>query len=170
MLESQAGEVISRIRKTFEARKSDVWVTRTERDVLRKFLFIMKYRGSTAHRRYFHKDAADYIEDDRKSFLDYMKAKGFKSPTDVWFDNLKAILDLKMDAGLLWMEKLKKRMYPPDADWFINNTQSFYMSICTPETADDEFILTQNAYSMHEGPVSRSMNLQTGEMNTGVYT
>lgn len=88
-----------------------------------------------------------------------MREKEFKRPLDVWFDNLKAILDLKMDAKMEWMEKLRKRMYPLDAEWFINNTQQFNMVICTPKTADDECILTQNTYSMHEGPVSQSVDL-----------
>jgi hypothetical protein len=60
VLESQAGEIIGTIRKAFEAEKDDVWMTRTQRDTLRKFLFIMKYRGSRFHRRYFHENAEDY--------------------------------------------------------------------------------------------------------------
>ena len=49
-LESRVGIVIAKIRRTFEAGDKDVWITRSERDVLRNFLFIMKYRGSSAHK------------------------------------------------------------------------------------------------------------------------
>ena len=44
-LESHAAGVINRSNKTFEAGEREVWITRLDRDILRKFLFIMKYRG-----------------------------------------------------------------------------------------------------------------------------
>ena len=51
-LESRAGRIINTIRKTFEKGKREVWITRPDRDVLRKFLFIMKYRGSQTHKTF----------------------------------------------------------------------------------------------------------------------
>lgn len=51
-LESRAGGIVSTIRKAFEAGNQEVWITRTDRDVLRKFLFIMKYRGTRFRKRF----------------------------------------------------------------------------------------------------------------------
>ncbi|RDL31810.1 Uncharacterized protein BP5553_09212 [Venustampulla echinocandica] len=170
VLESQAGEIISTIRKAFEAGKDDVWVTRTQRDTLRKFLFIMKYRGSRFHRRYFHENAEDYNADDREKMLKYMKEKGIKKTIDVWFDNIKAIIDLKMDYQMGWMDKLRKRIYPDDAEWCINNIQGFYMALITPNNKEEEFLLTQNAYSIFEGASTLKLSPITGKLELSAYT
>jgi hypothetical protein len=131
-LKSRAGEIVSNIRKAFEARQPDVWLTRADRDTLRKFLFIMKYQGSNFRRRFYHEHAKGYTSDDKETLMRYMREKGFQKPIDVWFDNIKAMLELKMDNSLKWMDVLRKRAYPADAEWFIINTQSFYLALCTP--------------------------------------
>ncbi|KFY53148.1 hypothetical protein V496_07858 [Pseudogymnoascus sp. VKM F-4515 (FW-2607)] len=123
LLESPAGSVIANIRKRFEAGDKEVWITRLERDTLRKFLFIMKYRSSNMHKRFYHESSEDYADDDRERLLEYMREKGFEKPIDVWFGNIKAILELEMDPSGEWMEKIRKRAYPDDAEWFIHHTQ-----------------------------------------------
>jgi hypothetical protein len=170
LLESHAGEIISTVRKAFEAGKDDVWMTRSQRDTLRKFLFIMKYRGSRFHKRYFHENAEDYNEDDRERMLKYMKEKEIEKPIDVWFDNIKAILDLKMDYQMEWMDKLRQRIYPDDAEWCINNMQQFYMALVTPNSKEDEFLLTQNAYSIFEGASTLKLSPGTGKSEVSAYT
>ncbi|KAL2062326.1 hypothetical protein VTL71DRAFT_6592 [Oculimacula yallundae] len=170
VLESRAGEIISNIRKAFEAGCKDVWMTRMQRNTLRKFIFIMKYRGSVFYRRYSHENAEDYIQDDRERMMQYMKNKGIKRPVDVWFDNIKVILDLKMDHKMEWMDKLRKRIYPDDAEWCINNMQSFYMAFVTPSDKDDEFLLTQNAYSIFEGASSMKPGPVAGKLELTAYT
>ncbi|MDI1485689.1 MAG: hypothetical protein OHK93_003878 [Ramalina farinacea] len=105
-LESVAAMVMHKMRKAFEAGSPDVWITRSERDTLRKFLFIMKYRGSGFHRRYFHQTAEEYSEDDRQKLQDYMHKKGYEKPVDVWFDNIKAMVDLRMDPQMQWKDLL----------------------------------------------------------------
>ena len=82
-LESRAGTVISTIRKAFEAGKQDVWISRSDRNILRKFLFVMKYRGMSFRKRFYHQRAEDYSENDRERLLSYMHEKGFKRPVDV---------------------------------------------------------------------------------------
>jgi Protein of unknown function (DUF4238) len=168
-LESNAGRIISTVRKAFEAGQQEVWITRVDRDILRKFLFIMKYRGSSARKRFYHQNAESYSEDDKEELQKYMREKGFKRPIDVWFDNIKAILELKMDIKREWMEVIKKRAYPGDAMMFISNTQMMYLALCTP-SGQGEFLLTENAYSIHEGPVSFSISPHTGESAMKSYT
>jgi hypothetical protein len=170
VLESRAGEIISTIRNAFDAGKNDIWITRAQRDTLRKFLFIMKYRGKRFHRRYFHENAEDYNEDDRERMLKYMKEKGIEKPIDVWFDNIKAIIDLKMDYQMDWMDQLRKRIYPDDAAWCINNIQGFYMAFVTPNNKEEEFLLTQNAYSIYEGATTLNLGPVTGKLEVSAYT
>ena len=169
-LESHAAMVINKIRKAFEAGDRDVVITRPERDTLRKFLFIMKYRGLNAHERYYHDDAEGYSSNDRERILEYMRKKGYKKPIDVWFDNIDAMLALKMDPQMKWMEWLREHAYPDDAMWFIAHCQMMYLALCTPSSPDGEFLLTENAYSIHEGPVSYFVDPVTKETKLGSYT
>ncbi len=109
-LESHAGVIISRIRKAFETGQKNIWITRSDRDALRKFLFIMRYRGSHMHKRFYHQNEEDYPESDKARFLRYMREKGFHKLLDVWFDNIRAMLELKMDPDGHWMQELEKRI------------------------------------------------------------
>lgn len=154
-LESRAGMVISKIRKALEVGQAEVWIPRPDRDILRKFLFIMKYRGSRAHQRFYHESADGYSENDREKLLRYMREKGFERPIDVWFDNIKALLELKMDPNREWIGKLMDRIYPDDAKWYIAHTQMMYLALCTP-SGQEEFLLTENCYGIHEGPTTQT--------------
>src|SRR2546421_2028261 len=169
-LESRASRIINKIRTAFEAGERDVWITRPDRDMLRKFLFIMKYRSSRQHKRFYHMRAQDYSEDDREKFLKFMREKGYQKPIDVWFDNIKAMLELKMDPKGEWMQELKERIYPDDAMMYIAHRQMMYLALCTPSNRDDEFLLTQNVYGIHEGPTSYWVNPHTGESAMKCYT
>ena len=169
-LEARAGAVISKIRKTFEAGEQQVGITRTERNDLRKFLFVMKYRGSSMHKRYSHFDADEYSENDKENLRRYMEEKGFKSPIYVWFDNINAMLDVNMDEEMTWMGKLMKNAYEPDAAWFVVHCQMMYLALCTPSKHEDEFILTENAYSIFEGPASCYVDPKTKKLTQGVWS
>ena len=61
------------------------------------------------------------------------------------------------------------RIYPDDAKWYMANTQMMYLALCTP-SGQDEFLLTENAYSVHEGPVSLLINPDSNEMTATSYT
>lgn len=169
-LESRAATIIAKIRKEHQAGKDVVWLPRAEKDTLRKFLFIMKYRGSRFHKRYYHQTDAAYSENDKDSLLKYMRERGYEKPVDIWFDNLKAIMEMDMDLKGDWMAKLTKSMYPDDAKWAIAHIQLMYLALCTPSCKGDEFLITENAYAIHEGPNSLLTNEITGEITEGAYT
>ena len=169
-LESHAAKIINYIRDTFEEGKQNVEIVRPDRDVLRKFLFIMKYRNSTFHKRFYYQNADHYMSDDKQRLLQYMRKKGYQKPVDVWFDNINTMLDLEMDPEQKWMKWLMEHAYPDDAKWFIAHSQMMYLALCTPSGQDDEFLLTENAYSVHEGPVSQSVDPQTGDMVDTAYS
>ena len=154
VLESAAGEVVAHALKMYEAGKKEVQLIRKDKDILRRFLFIMMYRNSTFAQR-FEKSKEDYDADDREHMLVYMDERGFKTPRDVWFANIRAFLEVKLDED--WtnaMAELSKRAYPMDARWFFMHIQAFFIVFCTPKRTDDEFVLTQNVYGVYEGPDS----------------
>lgn len=82
-LESQASVVFRNITKSFEQKDKALWLTRAEKDLVRKFLFLLKYRGSGFHQRFYHDTAESYEADDQELLRDYMKEKGYKRPMDV---------------------------------------------------------------------------------------
>ncbi len=45
-----------------------------------------------------------------------------------------------------------------------------YLAFCSTAIEDDEFLLTENAYSLHEGPNSYRIDPQTGEQTPTAYT
>ena len=168
-MECQASAVFRKITKAFEQKEQGLWLTRKERDLIRKFLFLLKYRGSTFHQRFYHDVTKDYEADDRELLWEYMKEKGFKRPMDVWFNNLKTIMEVHMDPEMAWMKELPKQMYVDDAMWFISHAQFMYMAICTPSDPSDEFILTDNSYNIFEGPLSFVTDKTSGKPEAASY-
>ena len=60
-----------------------------------EFLVIVKCRGSRAHRRFYHNDTDDCNENDKERLLAYIHEKKIKKPLDIWFNNLKAIMEYR---------------------------------------------------------------------------
>lgn len=163
-LESRASIIFRKITKAFESKEQGVWVTRDERNLIRKFLFLLKYRSSGFHRRFYHESEDEYNANDREKFHAYMREKKISRPIDVWFDNIKTIIDVDMDPEGLWMTALPQQMYPDDAIWFITHAQAMYMAICTPSDPGAEFILTDNSYGIFEGPNTFAKDGETGKI------
>ena len=151
-LESDASEVFRKATRMQEGGKHEFQLTRGEKDLLRRFIFIMLYRNKTMAGRY-EKSAADYDCDDRDEMITYMKAKGFAQPRNVYFSNIRAFMDLDLSTEWqVWFEEISRRAYPSDARWFFKNMQMSYIAFCTPQTETDEFLMTQNVYNIFEGP------------------
>lgn len=169
-LESQASTVMRSITKAFDADASSVWLSRDEVSSLRKFLFLLKYRGSSFHRRFYHVDVADYSEPDSPLLQDYMRKKGIERPVDVWLSNLKAIMELKMDPDGHWASELMENMYMEDAAWFVTHVQYMYMAICTPMAgSEQEFLLTDHCYDICEGPATLIHDQESGTPQTAAH-
>ncbi|KAH7635529.1 hypothetical protein B0T09DRAFT_379318 [Sordaria sp. MPI-SDFR-AT-0083] len=152
-LEAQAAHIFTKITKAYEAKEGGVVLTRDERNLIRKFLFLMKYRGHRFHTRFFHERPEAYSENDRELLREYMEEHPqFKTPMQVWLHNIETLINLEMDPELNWIRELPKKMYYNDAMWFVTHVQSSYMALCVPSEAENEFILADNSYSVHEGP------------------
>ncbi|KAI4247290.1 MAG: hypothetical protein L6R42_009689 [Xanthoria sp. 1 TBL-2021] len=163
-LEEKVSQILRTVKARFEAGKRQIQLSREEKGKLRKFLFIMLYRNRTFHSR-FNKSKEEYDADDRESMLRYMEEKGFSHPRDVWFANMSAFMNVEIDINydpadseggvskiMALKSKLESQAYPMDAMWFWKNLQDSFLSFCTPSADDDEFLMTQNAYSVFEGP------------------
>lgn len=79
-LKSQSSITFCNIVKTFEAGNPGLWLTREERNLVRKFLFLVKSAN------------------DREPLYAYMKEKGFVRPVDGSCANLETVLELQTDA------------------------------------------------------------------------
>lgn len=169
-IEREVARIIARAVDAQEAGKEGISLLRSEKDLLRKFQFVMKYRSPIFFRRFNHQTAESYDSDDRDRFLEYMRDKQFSRPLDVWVDNLEKIIDTPMDPAGDWAWELLGRIYPPDALWLAQHVRSMYMAFVTPSDPQEEFILTENAFGIHEGPVSYSVNRFTGKKKQTVYT
>ena len=152
VLESDAGVIIARVKQLYDAGKKEVQLLRKDRDLLRRFLFIMMYRNTIFAGR-FEKARENYDSNDREKLLAYMDEKGFQRPRDVWFANIRAFLeaDLTKESPDV-LSDIIQGAYPMDATWFVMHLQSSFLAFCTPRNDADEFLLTQNVYSCFEGP------------------
>jgi hypothetical protein len=169
-VEQAASHIIARVVLARAKGEDNISLSRTEKDTLRKFLFVMKYRAPIFFARFNHETAQEYESEDRHTFLEYMKAKGFTRPLEVWFDNLKKVIDAPMDPDGYWIMKLMRTIYPPDALWIFMIFRSMHLAFVTPSDPEQEFILTENAFSIHEGPGTTSTDLITGEPKLIAYT
>ena len=150
-LEREASYIIHTAVTTF-AKSPVLELKRPEVDTLRKFLFLMKYRNRGMFERYNHDDPQHYDADDRPRMLKYMADKGFTKPRDVWFHNLNHMLGLEMDSEKTWRHTLHAQIYPDDAFMFELHLLHSYMSFCQPQNLEEEFLLTENAFGIFEGP------------------
>jgi hypothetical protein len=168
-LESRTAIILQKVKKAHEDSEPGIWLTRVERNMLRKFLFIMKYRGPGFYKKYFSQDPQTYDSEDKHLLRAYMADKGMTMPGDVWLHNLRTILDLDMDAEGNWITKLPELMFPADAGMFIFHVQSSYMAFCTTAEKHNKFILTDQCYNLFEGPTNETFCAKTGKYRGNTY-
>ncbi|KAH0491110.1 hypothetical protein TgHK011_002553 [Trichoderma gracile] len=166
VLENRASCVYRKIIKAYEEGKSGIWLKRSEKDILRKFIFLLTYRGEQYHRKYNLASLQEYDDDDKELLQAYMTKHGFTRPIDVWLQSLETIIDLDMDAQRRWMKSIFKSVYFPIADFFASHIDDLYMAICTPTNPDEEFVLTDNCYNVSEGPTTSHYDEASGKYIT----
>ncbi|KAJ4011035.1 hypothetical protein NW766_007667 [Fusarium irregulare] len=163
-LECSTSLIIRKIVTAQEQGQKDVELTRTQRTVLRKFLFLQSIRGTGFFQRYNCETIEDYkYAEDQALLGDFMKSHGIERPIDVWLHGLSAIIDLDMDVGGQWQETISSAVYFAIAERFVEHATGYWMAICTPANAEEEFVLTENGYNVHEGPTVGFEDKDTGE-------
>ncbi|ETS04655.1 hypothetical protein M419DRAFT_6495 [Trichoderma reesei RUT C-30] len=166
VLENRASCVYRKIIKAYEEGKSTIWLKRSEKDILRKFIFLLTYRGEQYHRKYNLTSLQEYDDGDKELLQEYMTKHGFTRPIDVWLQSLETIIDFDMDAQGAWRETIFESIYSPIADFFVSHICGMYMAICTPTNPDEEFVLTDNCYNVTEGPTTSHFDETSGKYIT----
>ncbi|KAL1636995.1 hypothetical protein SLS58_009521 [Diplodia intermedia] len=115
VLECTVAPIFHKVRKAQESGLPTVRLLRSERDELRRFLFVMRYRGSNQHKRFYNKDINDYQARDKESLIQHMRERGFKKPIEVWLDNIKTMAEVKIGKDGKWFSDILTRLYPGDA-------------------------------------------------------
>ncbi|CAJ0550827.1 Ff.00g107570.m01.CDS01 [Fusarium sp. VM40] len=161
-LENRASHIVRHIIKCHQEQDS-VKLTRIQQTTLRKFVYLQKQRSSGFYKTYNHESIDDYDINDRALLRDFMTKKGIHRPIDVWLQGLSSIIDLEMDVNKVWVEILKATVYPGISRHFQEHITEFWMSFCTLLDENEEFILTDTAYSIYEGPTDDYQDAKTGE-------
>lgn len=167
VLEDLAARVIERVKQAQAKGAMSVILTRVEKNSIRKFLFVMKYRGVGFWAKYNH-ILEDYQHTDRDRVLKFMRERGFTKPIEVWLHTLKTILDTPIDPKDEWEHTISEKCFVLDGEWFIQNMNDFFLAFVQPKNPESEFILTDSAFGIHEGPTETI--LTTKDSTNGMTT
>jgi len=151
-LESDAARIYHRIKKDHESGKYKFSLSRGERNILRKFLFVMRYRSHKFWSKYTG-TIDNYDFNDRDMLVEFLKERSITDLRQVWLLNLEVILRTEIDADKEWLETIGREMFPADANMYVFHMSESYVAFCEPESPEDEFILTDNGFGIFEGPV-----------------
>ncbi|WZH47751.1 uncharacterized protein QYS62_008910 [Fusarium acuminatum] len=162
-LENRTSNIVRHIIKCHQQEQDKFKLTRIQQTTLRKFVYLQKQRSSGFYKTYNHESIEDYDINDRALLRDFMTKKGIRRPIDVWLQGLSSIIDLEMDVNNVWVETLKSTIYPGISRHFEEHITEFWMSFCTLLDEDEEFILTDTAYTIYEGPTDDYQDTKTGE-------
>ena len=151
-LESSAAIIYHKINKVHESGKHDFSITRKERNILRKFLFVMKYRSHKFWSKYTG-TIDTYERGDRSRLIEFLKERSITDPRQVWLLNLEVIIKTEIDEDREWLQTIGREMFGDDAHMYVIHMSESYMAFCEPQSSEDEFILTDNGFGIFEGPV-----------------
>jgi hypothetical protein len=138
LIESTCANIINKIKKEDHV----INISREDVENIKRFFFIMTYRHKSRRDQYLNNDFDIFI---KKEINDFMKKYNFKTPKDVWLNNIKQILDTEH-------EKIKdnEKIFSVIKNDYITNCISTFISIWKIED-ESEFILTDNCFSVFEG-------------------
>jgi len=151
VLEGQASRILIRIKRAQAKNAASVTLTRVERNCVRKFLFVMKLRKPLFWAKYSC-TMEEYQHVDREHLLKFMQERNLTKPIEVWLHTLKTIIDTPIDTDDEWEKTITDTCFTHDAHWFVLHMNGFFMSFCQPADEEDEFILSESAFGIHEGP------------------
>ncbi|PWW75895.1 hypothetical protein C7212DRAFT_280441 [Tuber magnatum] len=151
-LESSVASIYHRIKSGHESRKYKFSITRKERNLLRKFLFVMRYRSHKFWSKYTG-TIDNYKHNDRDLLIEFLQERSITDLRQVWLQNLEVIVKTEIDADGEWLGTIGREMFAGDANMYVFHMSESYMAFCEPESPEDEFIITDNGFGIFEGPV-----------------
>lgn len=78
--EAKLAPIFLKIIKAYEGGNTGIWLPRGERNDIRKFLFLLKYRGSHFHQRFSSETPQDYDQNDKSLLREYTREKVMQRP------------------------------------------------------------------------------------------
>ncbi|RPA93763.1 hypothetical protein L873DRAFT_1511473 [Choiromyces venosus 120613-1] len=151
-LESDVARIYQKIRKDHESGSRKFLISRDDLNLLRKFLFVMRYRGHRFWSKYTG-TIDTYKHLDREMLIQFLKEKAITDLRQVWLLGLEVIMKTPIDADGDWLEIITREMFAGDANMYVFHIRESYMALLEPDSPEDEFILTDNGYGIFEGPV-----------------
>jgi len=116
-LESDAAIIYHRLKKVHESGKRNFSIARRERNILRKFLFVMKYRSQKFWSKYTGTIDA-YEHSDRSRLLEFLKERSITDLRQVWLLNLEVIIRTEIDPDGEWLQTIGREMFGGDAEMY----------------------------------------------------
>ena len=151
-LESSAAIIYHKIKQIHKNGRSNFSITRKERNILRKFLFVMKYRSHNFWSKYT--GTIDTYEcSDRNRLIKFLEERSITNLRQVWLLNLEVVIRTEIDVDGEWLQIIDREMFGDDAGMYVFHMSESYMAFCEPQSSEDEFILTDNGFGIFEGPV-----------------
>lgn len=150
-LDMQASEIIKKLLQACDG-EDMISLTHDELFTLKKSIFVMKYRSTLFYKRYNHQSCEEYSGNDKADMMAYMQMRNSTRPIDVWYDNILKILNTAAKNENQYVSRLNKSMYPMDALWVKKDTVMKYPVLCVPLQEDEEFVLSEHSFCLHEGP------------------
>ena len=151
-LENSAAIIYHKIKKVHESGKPNFSITRKDRNILRKFLFVMRYRSHKFWSKYTG-TIDTYEHSDRSRLIEFLKERSITDLRQVWLQNLEVIVKTEIDEDREWLQTIGREMFGDDAGLYVLHMSESYMAFCEPQSAEDEFIITDNGFGIFEGPV-----------------
>ena len=151
-LESDTARIYHRIKKDHESGKYNFSITRNDLNLLRKFLFVMRYRSPGFWSKYTG-TIDTYEHNDRDILIEFLKERSITDLRQVWLINLEVIVRTEIDADGEWLQTIGREMFGGDANMYVFHMRESYMAFCEPQSTGDEFIITDNGFGIFEGPV-----------------
>jgi hypothetical protein len=152
-LEGAGAMIIAEIKKAHNSNQPDAQLSSAQHATLMKFVFIMKYRSTLMFEHYNPQRPEDYEGYDKARLLEYMRKKGHRCPIDVWLETIVETIKLDLDGNDAWPLELQKHVYIEGPMWTELIMRLMYPVVCTPSQPDEEFVPSEHAYCLHEGPV-----------------
>jgi len=151
-LESDAARIYHRVKKDHESGKYNFSITRKDLNLLRKFLFVMRYRSHGFWSKYTG-TIDTYEHNDRHMLIEFLKQRSITDLRQVWLINLEAIIKTEIDADGEWLQTIGREMFGGDAGMYVFHMRESYIAFCETQSSEDEFIITDNGFGIFEGPV-----------------
>ncbi|KAG0124091.1 hypothetical protein HOY82DRAFT_543902 [Tuber indicum] len=151
-LESSVAIIYGRIRRGHENGEYKFSISRKDRNLLRKFLFVMRYRSHKFWSKYTG-TIDTYKYNDRDVLREFLKERCITDLRQVWLLNLEVIVRTEIDADGDWLTTIGREMFPADANMYVFHMSESYVAFCEPQSPEDEFVITDNGFGIFEGPV-----------------